>query len=220
MAKKTKPVSNAEAIEPAINQRSFLELELMEEQDQRPGLVKCHDLADFADETSARYALDACYYSATEKRIAATNGKTAIAVPVSGDGMPTAMIDAQALRQAIKDAGDSPVYVEEIDGRIHLGVPGIVVRRAAHIEGRYPDLFGLDLLQPSWCPDFTLTLSVAELAKIVKYAKANKCHAVCLGMKRPNRNGEVSNGVRFTFSGGCGEIDGAIGFVMPMAKDE
>ena len=215
-----KALTNAEIVKPAKNQRTFLELEVAEPDDARPGLRKCHDLSYFTDDSNARYALEFIKYDPLEKRVAATDGKVAITVQVEGDNLPAAMIHGATLHEAMRDAADGVVWFEEgPDGRQVLGVPAIVSRKTPAMEGKFPDLFGLDLLQPHWECDMDLTLSMSELLRIVKYAKANKVTRIRFGMKKP-KGQNVTSGVRFTFEN-CDDalVESALGFIMPCASE-
>ena len=218
---KAAPATNAEITKPTKGQRSFLELDIIEADDARPGLRKCHDLSYFTAEDSARYALEFIKYDPVEKRVAATNGRVAITVPVDGEDLPMAMIHGDTLHQAMQDAADGVVFFEEgPDGRQRIGVPSVVTRNTPASEGRFPDLFGIDLLQPSWQCDIDLTLSVGELLRFVKYAKANKVNRLIFGIRKP-KGQNVSEGVRVTFEGvEDAAIESALGFIMPCSARE
>ena len=217
------PKTNAELTKPLIGQRTFLELDIMESEDDRPGFVKAHDLIEFSTEDSARHALEFVSYSSERKSIAATNGHVAIVVPMDGRDMPDAMIHAETLHDAIADADGQTVYIDDtVAGQMHVGVPGLVTRNAPVPETKFPDLYGIDLLHKRWRPDSEVSLAVKELEHIVKYAKSNKAQSVTFGMRLMGSDGikaQVDTGVRFTFHGGDEFIEGAVGFIMPMAAN-
>ena len=208
-----------EPIRPAAGQRTFIDLQ--DSEDTLPKLGKHHDISMFCSGESARYALECVHYDDARKRLEACNGRCLIAVPVDGDPVPEALFDGDVLHDAIADAGpDGTVQMLQVDGQCLLAVPNIVTRKAPIGEGKFPDVAkNFPQMRKGFKPAHTMTLSTSELLNIVKYAKANKAHAICFAFDMDGA--EVTSGIRFTFpQSGDDLLDRVVGIVMPRVSGD